>query len=317
MASYYAEKNNVTGGIVEIANPGRYLRAASGFLVIEDQESRSELSKIDFDRFDCVIFSNPQFIISGPLLHILASRNKSVIVCGNDYSPSCMLMPVNINGESIKRIQSQISASLPLKKRLWQKIVQEKLKNQSMLLAMLGKDKIAKKLKLLAQRVRSGDSDNREAAGARLYWQALFEQFHRSDENDVRNHYLNYGYAVLRSAFCRGIAGTGLLPMFGLHHFNQRNYFALADDLMEPFRIMADLLAYTLHKAGKTQLGSEEKRSICKILVLDVRYVDETTPLTNAIQKTVISLVNSLITKNSALCFPDLLANLDPDSILA
>ena len=38
----------------------------------------------------------------------------------------------------------------------------------------------------------------------------------------------------------RALCGTGLHPTLGLHHKHKYNAFALADDVMEPFRELVD-----------------------------------------------------------------------------
>jgi len=99
---------------------------------------------------------------------------------------------------------------------MWQKLVKEKLSNQAALIGHVGNEKTAEKIKILSQRVFSGDSDNKEAQAARLYWPALFGKgFLRSDDDNAINSFLNYGYAILRSSICRAIVAFGLLPMLG------------------------------------------------------------------------------------------------------
>ena len=58
---------------------------------------------------------------------------------------------------------------------------------------------------------------------------------------DTRNAALNYAYAILRGYMARCLAVYGFLPWLGLHHDSELNQFNLADDLMEPFRPVADL----------------------------------------------------------------------------
>ena len=62
------------------------------------------------------------------------------------------------------------------------------------------------------------------------------EGFRRNTEAGDVNALFNYGYTVLRAATARAVIAAGLHPSIGLHHSNRGNAFALADDLMEPFR---------------------------------------------------------------------------------
>jgi CRISPR-associated protein Cas1 len=98
-------------------------------------------------------------------------------------------------------------------------------------------------LKAMISRVGSGDPCNVEAQAARRYWLVLFEDqdfWRRDDDEDSRNVFLNYGYAVLRAATLRALAGTGLHPTFGICHRNKANTFAFGNDVMEPYRPAVD-----------------------------------------------------------------------------
>lgn len=60
---------------------------------------------------------------------------------------------------------------------------------------------------------------------------------------DINNR-LNYGYAVIRSYIARSLVAAGFHPTFGIHHDNQLNAFNLADDLIEPYRAIVDIVAH-------------------------------------------------------------------------
>lgn len=55
---------------------------------------------------------------------------------------------------------------------------------------------------------------------------------------------LNYGYATVRNAIARKLVSTGFHPTFGIHHDSQLNAFNLADNLIEPYRAMVDLVVH-------------------------------------------------------------------------
>ena len=57
---------------------------------------------------------------------------------------------------------------------------------------------------------------------------------------------MNYGYAILRAATARALSGSGLLNTLGIHHKSKYNAFALADDIMEPFRPIVDEKVFEL-----------------------------------------------------------------------
>ena len=69
-----------------------------------------------------------------------------------------------------------------------------------------------------------------------------------SDEkkDNAINIHLNYAYTVVRSAVARSLVLYGWLPQLGLFHHSEVNAFNLADDFIEPFRPLVDLLVWNL-----------------------------------------------------------------------
>ncbi len=141
--------------------------------------------------------------------------------------------------------------------------------------------------------VNSGDTDNREGAAARIYWSMLFEEgFKREREGMPPNNLLNYGYTVLRAAVARALIGSGLYPAFGVFHRNRYNAFPLADDVMEPYRPFVDEIVYHLYYDGsESELNSESKGKLLRVLFSDVKMGKVTRPLENALSLTTASLL--------------------------
>ena len=118
-------------------------------------------------------------------------------------------------------------------------------------------------MRKLASEISSGDKENREAQAARIYWQSLLgDNFRRIPRGAGLNRVLDFGYGILRSAMLRAIAGSGVNPSLGLAHISRRNPFCLADDLMEPYRPIVDIVAYRLNANGDLELGQKEKRTL-------------------------------------------------------
>jgi CRISPR-associated protein Cas1 len=94
--------------------------------------------------------------------------------------------------------------------------------------------------------VKDHDITNREGHAAKVYFNDLFGKgFSRDDKENEINKKLNYGYAILRSYFCRSIIQVGLDPRIGLFHKSIFNYWSLASDLMEPFRPFVDYFVFS------------------------------------------------------------------------
>ncbi len=75
---------------------------------------------------------------------------------------------------------------------------------------------------------------------AAIYWRGLFKDFQHSNQYDPRNGFLNWGYAVLLATVGRGLIALGCDPSLGFGHSSRTNAWALASDLMEPFRPTID-----------------------------------------------------------------------------
>ena len=73
------------------------------------------------------------------------------------------------------------------------------------------------------------------------------------------------GYGVVRSAIARKLVVTGFHPTFGIHHDSQLNAFNLADDLIEPYRPMVDLVVHE-NIGSNLKLTKTERQNIAHVL---------------------------------------------------
>lgn len=253
-----------------------------------------------------VIVDNPNVSITIPLLNELADNNVAVVFCDRRQMPKSMLMTLDGNSTQQETYRFQIEASLPTKKNIWKQLVEGKIKNQALLLNKVGRN--GNVLKQYYSNVKSGDTDNREGAAAREYWNRLFDsQFIRRREGDPPNNLLNYGYTILRAAVARALIGSGLYPAFGVFHKNRYNAFPLADDVMEPYRPFVDEIVYHLYFDGATnELDNNSKSALLRLLFTDVRIGKVTRPLENALSMTTASLMKMLKGDNDKLVLPSL-----------
>ncbi|MFZ3482149.1 type II CRISPR-associated endonuclease Cas1 [Sphingomonas sp. 3-13AW] len=256
-----------------------------------------------------IILDTPQVLVSGSLLSILAESGVVIVVPDAKHHPAGLLLPFHQHHAQAAIAHLQVSMSLPLKKRLWQRLVRAKLENQAAVLSGIGSDG-ASVLLAMSSRVRSGDMDNREAQGARFYWQRLFTDFRRH-EGDRRNGLLNYGYAIVRAALARACAASGLLPAFGVHHCSRTNPFNLVDDLLEPFRPLVDRLARARATALEgNDLNIEDRRFMASILSESVALVDDRMSVLAATEAVAASLVRTISSGDpTRLNIPTLLAD--------
>jgi CRISPR-associated protein Cas1 len=149
------------------------------------------------------------------------------------------------HGRVTARQRAQANLSEPRSKNAWMRITKAKISGQANTLAILGMDG-AKHLKELSGQVRSGDPSNIEGQAARQYWSGLFadKDFRREPGAGIerRNMLLDYAYIILRGHGVRAVLSAGLAPSLALYHKNRANFFALADDLIEPFRPAVDYI---------------------------------------------------------------------------
>ena len=272
-------------------------------LVIERDDLPQPITR-PIEDLAVVVIENQQVSITLPLINELANNNVAVIICDNKYMPSVQLMPLNANATQQESYKYQLSASLPLKKRIWKEIIEAKIRNQALLLESLGKN--TTKLKPLYSNIKSGDADNHEGIAARLYWQELFDtDFRRERFGEDPNNLLNYGYTILRAATARALVGSGLNLSFGIFHRNRYNAFPLADDVMEPFRLYVDDIVYRyVMQNDDISINKEAKAELINVLYRDVYMNGNKHPLQVALTMTAASLLRMYKGEDKQLTLP-------------
>ncbi|WP_426687429.1 type II CRISPR-associated endonuclease Cas1 [Rhodanobacter ginsengiterrae] len=289
------------GRIVEIAGDNRYLSLDRGFLVISHR--KEELGRVPIDDVAALIGNAHGLSYSNNLLVALAERGAPFVLCGAHHRPIGVLWPVDGHHRQAARMDAQLSASLPLRKRLWKQITQTKIGMQAAVVGLFGGPEPP--LRRLASTVRSGDPSNVEGRAARLYWGLLFgKAFRRDHDGEGINGLLNYGYTVLRATVARQLMGAGLHPGIPLHHANEGNPMRLVDDLMEPFRPLVDAFVRRLVDAGKTEINDETKRTLALLPVRNMLTARGISPVGLVIQRMVVSLAQLYENPENAIELP-------------
>lgn len=256
-----------------------------------------------------VVLDNNQITITSGVLEALLENNCSIITCDSKSMPVGLMLPLYGNTVQNERFREQLSASLPLKKQLWQQTIKAKIENQSaVLINCLGEE--SRCMKIWADDVKSGDSENLEARAAAYYWKTLFadiDGFTRDREGISPNNLLNYGYAVLRAIIARALVSSGLLPTLGIHHHNRYNAYCLADDIMEPYRPYVDELVFGLvQQYGKNlELTRDIKAKLLTIPTLDVIISGKRSPLMIAASQTTASLYKCFSGELRRIVYPE------------
>lgn len=269
-------------------------------------KSENRNKTIPIEDIGYIVIDHHEAYISIPALNKLINNNCACIICDDKHLPNGMLLNLNSHHIQQEIFKYQIEASAPLKKQLWQQTVIEKIQNQGILLEKITQAK--NKFEYLSSKVLSGDTSNMEAVAASFYWKTFFEiDFKRERFGDYPNNYLNYGYAILRAATARALSGSGLLNTLGIHHKSKYNAFALADDIMEPFRpIVDEIVHHIMQHYDEQELTTEIKSEILSILTRTVYFKNEKSPLMVALQKTASSLQQCYSGKRKKIKYPKL-----------
>ena len=258
----------------------------------ESFKRNSEVTK-PIEDIGVVVLDHKQITITSGVLEALLENNCSVITCDSRSMPVGLMLPLCGNTTQNERFRDQLDASLPLVKQLWQQTIKAKIENQAAVLQECSGAE-TRCMKVWADDVKSGDSNNLEARAAAYYWKNLFpiKDFTRDREGIPPNNLLNYGYAVLRAIVARGLVVSGLLPTLGIHHHNRYNAYCLADDIMEPYRPYVDRLVYNMINQGVdyTELTKELKAQLLIIPTLETNIAGKRSPLMVAVGQTTASL---------------------------
>lgn len=293
--------------LLTFGNP-YYLSTRMQQLVIANKETGEETTR-PVEDLGVVIIDHPQITFTSSLMQLLAEHNVALVICDSKHHPSSMMLHLDTHHIQAERFRQQISASEPLKKNLWMQTIKAKVRNQAAVLKAVGENPLA--LENLANKVASGDPTNIEGQAARIYWKQLFgESFLRDPDGPPPNPSLNYGYSIIRAAIARALVGSGLLPTLGIHHRNKYNSFALADDIMEPYRPYVDLLVYRQRQTigDYHNLTKERKAEFLQLLHSDVENKGNTSPMMVAMENSSASLAQCFAGTIKKPIYPQLYA---------
>ena len=279
--------------IIDISTNGRHLSRDRGFLKVT--EGSTEIGRTPLDQITAVIVHAHGTTWSTSLLAELAERGAPVVLCASNHSPKSVLLPIEGHSFQGARMRAQWRAKTPFIKQAWKKIIVAKILMQAAALESVGE--ISTPLIKMQRKVTSGDSTNIEAQAARYYWPRIMgSSFRRDPGAEDENALLNYGYTVLRAATARAVIAAGLHPTIGLFHSNRGNAFALADDLMEPFRPLVDCAVLNIVFSRGADVDGEAKQSLASLIAVDVPLGDGVSPVSVALTKLATSLGQSFET---------------------
>ncbi len=254
------------------------LKLKNGGLYVETEEKETYL---DIDEFDAIVIDTTRISLTSSAILYAVEHKVPIILCNNKHLPQAFCFDIYMHYKTSERIQMQISWSEEKKQELWREIVKEKINGQRNNIMSLDKDrKVYDTLSIYIEMLED-DFENletqtintQEAVSARLYFKEMFgKNFVRQNE-DVTNYALNYGYSLLRSYISCMITAKGLHPSLGVSHHNMFNNYNLADDIIEVFRPMVDLMVHR-QLEYHTEFTKEFRGEMLEVLTSEVIYKD-------------------------------------------
>lgn len=248
------------------------------------------INQIPIEDINLVLISTTQAVITSALINKLIQNQSKLIFVDEKDSPVAETVGYYPNNRNLTRIVGQFNWDQSRVEQLWTKIVQAKISNQ---IAVLNNYQLpSQSVEQELDQLELNDQTNREAAAARKYFMILFGDDFVRRNSDAINAALDYGYAILLSAFNREIDMAGYLTYLGIHHHSDANEFNLASDLMEPFRPFIDY--WVKANESITELTPNIKYGLVELLSLEINFAGKKTLLSNAISKYVRNCLNFL-----------------------
>lgn len=255
-----------------------------------------------------VIIDNPRIMLTTSVMTGLMESGAALLVCGPNHMPTGLMLNLEGHCEQSERFRTHLSATLPMRKQLWQQTVKRKILNQAAVAKMMKGAEVGNMI-AWAKSVKSGDTDNREGLAAGYYWRVLFEDMPgvtRDRGGAEPNSLLNYGYAIVRATVARALVASGMHPSIGIYHRNKYNAYCLADDVMEPYRPYVDLTVLEICNeiADATLENREVKRRLLSITTREVEIEGMRRPLMTGVSDTASSLMKCFAGKSSIIRYP-------------
>ena len=228
-----------------------------------------------------VLFGN--VLVSPPLIHRLADEGKSLVLLSEHGRFKARMEGPTSGNILLRQAQHARAADADFSLRIARAFVAGKIKNTRQLLLRGGREakdsddgaRLGRRADDLAASLRSlpaaGNIDTVrgvEGEAARQYFAGLnlvlradartvfaMDGRSRRPPRDRMNALLSFLYAMLMNDCRSAVEAVGLDPQLGFLHAVRPGRAALALDLMEEFRSLADRLALTLVNRGQIRQG--------------------------------------------------------------
>ncbi len=281
--------------IISIDSPQCHISCTKGQLVVVSDAGKRSLPMEDVA---AVVITSFKSTLTGNFLIEAARQRMGVILC-EAYKPVAVVLPVE-KGTDVQVMRNLARMSPQLRRRLWEKTVDAKCRNQATLSCQWNPEHAqAERMKQIVDSPHCA----RESDTAKLFWRIFADTY--ADENFTRgreaggfNKLFNYAYAILLSAVLRDLLAYGLDPSFGIFHATRPHATPLAYDLMEPFRPAFDanvvrwilrLRAQGVPEAMQDEVSTEYRQHIVSSLHAEVEYAGKSMNLRSAVTAVISS----------------------------
>lgn len=133
---------------IVISNPCK-LQYKGGYMVVRRED---DTAKVHLSEISSVVLQTNQVFISAYLLSVLAKAKVAFVVSDEKRDPIGQYLPLYGAHNTSKRIAEQLEWGEPIKKRVWQRIVRDKIKHQSDVLHTRARRNRARRLRALLPR---------------------------------------------------------------------------------------------------------------------------------------------------------------------
>ena len=251
----------MVGRVVEIATDGRHLSIFRGFLVVA--ERGAEVGRVAMDEVAAVIANAHGLTYTNNALVELSARGVPIVLCGANHMPAAIVWPVDAHHVQTGRMNDQVSASLPLKKRLWAQLVRAKIQAQGATLAAVGAPSGGFHLAF----AKGAIGRSRQCRGrSRATLLAAPIRHAVSPRHGWRWH--QTACSIMDMPFCapalRALSWRrACIRVSGSCTRTARIPMVLIDDLMEPFRPIVDREVRRIVNGGATRSGYGGQADTC------------------------------------------------------
>lgn len=246
-------------------------------------------TRVYIPEISVLILESTAISLTTALISELIKNNVKIIFCDEKHNPESEVTAYHGVYNSAGVVAKQINWTTENKQKIWTTIIKNKILKQRDFLVLLGFKNEAKMLDGYISELQLNDVTNREGHSAKVYFNAIWGMDFSRRTEGYTNSALNYGYAVLLSCFNRMIAQRGYLSQLGIWHKNEFNEYNLSCDLMEPFRILIDKIAYFLEPNEK-----DYKRKILDIFYLKLKIDGKEQFFENAVSIYVQSVLDAI-----------------------